>query len=240
MSCHTPHSQHLTSCTDCHRGDPRSSRKQIAHAGIIPAAYARFNLDRSQEVEMGNQAIDSFACRRCHTIGGRGNALASNLDRSAMANAPGTLALAIASPVTSMPQFHLRESMIISIVNALYASSLGATPPSQGEVPQVIYFDDPSTHRDDVFTKHCGSCHRVLTAIRGSLGSGEVAPDLSGLLTDYYPHTARDQRPWNRENLETWLHNPREKRSASPMQPLRLSRQNLLELLDILEEKGTP
>jgi cytochrome c2 len=236
LACHPVHHEALGSCIDCHRGDPRSSRPNIAHFGLIQARYAWFNLPDSTQVEEGAGQIDTYACRRCHVIGQRGNQLATNLDQSVGLSAPALLVDAIRQPVIFMPDFHLPEALLDRLINALYAAGRHAVIPP-GEKPQVVHFEGQASPADNLFVKHCGSCHRVLTAAQGGLGSGEVAPNLSGLLTPHYPATAADNTAWTRENLQKWLKNPRDIHPLTQMMPVPMEDEELGRLLVLLDEE---
>ncbi|MFO7576570.1 MAG: selenite/tellurite reduction operon c-type cytochrome lipoprotein ExtS [Pelovirga sp.] len=236
LVCHPVHHASLGSCVDCHRGDPRSSRPNIAHFGLIQARYAWFNLPDSTRVEDGARQLDTYACRRCHVVDQRGNQLASNLDQSVALSAPLPLVEAIRQPVIFMPDFHLPDTLLDRLINALYAAGRRAIIPA-GEKPQVVHFEGQTGAADNLFVKHCGSCHRVLTAAQGGLGSSDVAPNLSGLLTPHYPATAADNTAWTRENLQKWLKNPRDIHPLTRMMPVPMEEEELARLLDLLDEE---
>jgi len=240
LRCHATHYAEMGGCVDCHRGDPRSSRPVIAHYGLIPADYAHFTLPDTEEVKNGNKLLDEMACRRCHVIGGRGNRLATSLDQSVNLSDPLTLAEAIRDPVLFMPDFQIPAPLLVEVVNALYAAGVGREVP-QEEPPQVVHFEANDKTQENVFIKNCGGCHRTLTAALGGLGRGEVAPNLSGLLTPFFPPTYKEdsEDPWNRENLKKWIENPRKSRPLARMAPIRLEEEDFNRLIDILDEDVT-
>jgi len=235
LSCHQGHHQEYGTCTDCHRGDPRSTRLNIAHFGLIQARHAWFNLPETSQVEQGTRQLKTYACRRCHVIGDTGNQLATNLDRSVAASDPLALIEAIRNPVLLMPDFHLTDFHLDLLINALFSLGQNVNVVTD-EMPQIVHFEGRERMEENLFVKHCGGCHQALTATLGGLGDGIVAPNLSGLLTEFYPETAKDNTPWNRDNLKKWLKNPRDLRPLTPMMPVDLEDEELKQLLDLLDE----
>ncbi len=235
LACHQGHHQEYGTCTNCHRGDPRSSRLNIAHFGIIPARHAWFNLPDTSQVERGTRQLEANACRRCHVIGNQGNQLATNLDRSVAGSDPLTLFEAIRNPVLLMPDFHLPESRLDALINALFSLGQHVNVVSD-EMPKIVHFEGRERMEENLFVKHCGGCHQALTATLGGLGDGIVAPNLSGLLTEFYPETAKDNTAWERDNLKKWLSNPRDIHPLTQMMPVRLEDEEVKRLLDLLDE----
>lgn len=236
LSCHPAHHQEYGICTDCHRGDPRSSRQNIAHFGLIAGRHALFNLWDTPQVEQGNQQVEVYACRRCHIIGNKGNRLAGNLDRIVTTSAPEPLLESIRNPVQFMPNFHLSDELLDRLINALY-SLAQKVEQSTEEVPQVVHFEDRVGTEDNLFVKHCGGCHQILTSTLGGLGSGIVAPNLSGLLTEFYPKTADNDEAWNRENIKKWLKNPRDIHPLTQMMPVSLDDEEVAKLLELIDNQ---
>lgn len=236
LSCHAAHYAEMGGCLDCHRGDPRSSRLEIAHFGLIPARYSHFRMPGSVVVERGGKRIDETGCRRCHVIGGRGNRLATDLDQSVGTSAPEELAEAIRRPVLFMPDFHWSEALLDEVVNALYAAARGREMAGE-ELPRIVHFEVEGTAGENPFVKHCGSCHRVLTAAAGGLGETDVAPNLSGLLTPFYPVAYRENEPFNRDNLKKYLDNPRQTRPLTRMAPVPLKEEDYRKLLEVIAEE---
>ena len=233
LACHPVHYADLGICVDCHRGDSRSSRPAIAHRGLISARYAHFTLEDDPVVVSGSKQIKTSACRRCHIICRKGNHLAADLDQSVNLSDPPTLAESIRHPVLYMPDFEFPEGILYKVVNALFAAGVGRKA-SHLEVPEVVHFEERDEAKDNVFVKNCGACHRMLTAALGGLGHGDVAPNLSGLLTEFYPRSIRGQERWSAENVQKSLKNPRVIRPEAQMPPVHLEQKELNELLDIL------
>lgn len=194
--------------------------------------YARFTLGDATFRNEGEQLIDRLACRRCHVSGGRGNPLAVSLDGSAVQKTVGELSLSLRRPVAAMPDFGLDEERVTTLVNVILAGSQGRT--SGDAVPVRVHFNNTHTKNTDIFTTKCGRCHRMLSQRRGALGSGEVAPNLSGLLSDFYPKTFRNGDVWTARELAGWLKNPRETRPWAKMQPVRLTDAETKELESLL------
>jgi cytochrome c2 len=132
-----------------------------------------------------------------------------------------------------MPGFHMEESQAVIVVNALLAAS-GRQKTVSGDQRQIVHFDRAGSVGKDIFSRTCGSCHRALTARLGGLGQGDAGPNLSGLLSPFYPETFRNNSRWTERNLAEWLKNPRQIRSWARMQPVMVTEQEFRELADIL------
>ena len=233
VKCHEPHYEEKGTCVDCHRGNPRTDRVSIAHYDLIPAKYADFTMEGSPVVKRGRALVKTSGCRRCHVIGGKGNRLATNLDRVLGAIRPQKLFDAIKTPVLFMPNFCFKEMHIIELVNAILAEA-ARTEPEAGEIPLVIHFENENKPKKNAFVKHCGSCHKALTARFGGLGEGDIGPDLSGLFSEYYPDTYDDKEQWSPKPLKKWLENPRKVRKNAQMAPVKLTSDEFSSLLEIL------
>lgn len=238
QSCHPSHYVERGLCTTCHRGNPASDRKNIAHQLLISGRYAAFTLGDSPLLRRGGRLIEQFACRRCHVIGGRGNRLSANLDHSVARKAPEAITESILHPVQNMPDFHMEESRSVMLVNALLAEA-GRQKAVSGEQRQIVHFDRKGTVGKDIFSRTCGSCHRVLTARLGGLGQGDAGPNLSGLLSPHYPATFRENGRWAERELGEWLKNPRQTRAMARMQPVILTAAEFRELVEILTVEST-
>lgn len=235
LDCHPAHFAERGVCTSCHRGNPASDRKNIAHAQIIAGRYAGFTLGETAEVRVGMELIGQYACRRCHVVAGRGNRLAANLDLAAARKAPPELAKAMLQPAEGMPDFRLSEQGQTAIINALLAAAL-AKKPSNDVQPQVVHFSRSAESGRDIFSRKCGQCHRILSLRYGALGRGDIGPNLSGLLSPFYPQTFRTTERWTEARLADWLKNPRRTRPWALMQPVALSRAESAELATIMPE----
>lgn len=218
LVCHQPHLADNSDCTLCHGGNPRSTRQDIAHDRMIPARLAYFRQAEHPVVVRGGQLLQQLGCRRCHLIGGQGNRLATDLDHLPPRVTAVDLEQAIDRPALFMPQFPLTKSDLAALVNALLAERSKASPVT-GQQPRVVHFTPLDTPTPRVFTRQCGSCHQLLSAVWGVLGEGRVAPNLSGLLTPFYPTPLRDQEPWSANKLKRWLDNPRQFRPTAKMPP---------------------
>ena len=239
LSCHPSHHAARGVCTDCHHGNPDSERKNIAHQRLIPGTYIRFTLGDLTEVRAGRQLMELCACRRCHVSGGTGNRLATNLDDVPDRKTPGELVASIRHPALAMPDFGLDEERAVTIVSALLANARnrkGATK----DAPLVVHFDRTATGRKDIFTRKCGACHQALTARMGIVGSGGIGPNLSGLLTPWYPKTYGNSKAWTVPRLARWLKNPRAVRPWARMQPVALTDSEFAKLEQIIRTKGAP
>jgi mono/diheme cytochrome c family protein len=235
LSCHPVHYAERGRCSDCHRGNPASERKNIAHAGLRAGKYARFTLGDGVYIKEGERLMEQLACRRCHVSGGRGNRLAVSLDGAAVRKTAGELALSIRRPVANMPNFALTEDQITTLVNAVFAGSQGHD--TAESAPVRVHFNASGKKRADIFSAKCGSCHRILSERLGAVGTGEVGPNLSGLFSEYYPKTFKNGDAWTIQNLSAWLKNPRETRAWAKMLPVTLTEAEIKELTQILSAR---
>jgi len=236
QECHPVHYEAAGTCVSCHRGDPRSHRLEVAHRDLVASRYSHFALPGSPVVARGQKLVDLAGCRRCHVTGGRGNGLATNLDRLLPGARPDEVLAAVQSPALFMPQFAFSEVAATEIVNALFASSAKA-PPRAGETPLVVHFEKAAKD-DNAFAKVCGGCHRMLTLLQGGLGVGAVGPNLSGLLGENYPGVFKVNEPWMPSNLKQWIANPRASRHQAVMPPLKLGEQEWERVLEFFDDPG--
>jgi len=235
LRCHPSHYAERGSCFSCHRGDGRSDRRSIAHRGLVSGRYAWFAIAGSTPLGRGEKLAQGFACRRCHRLAGRGNALASDLDRVGRRATPEQLAAALRVPARAMPDFRFTEGQIADLVCCLLAAG-AHQPPGPAEVPQLVHFRQEKGSGQNVFDRECGPCHRLLSRTRGSLGQGDAGPNLSGLFGPFYPRSAAQGGAWTRERAVRWLRNPRALRPQTQMPPVALSKVDLERLLALLDD----
>jgi len=215
--CHAPHFVERGTCAACHRGDPQALRKEIAHHRLLAGRVAEQGLLDSPAVAEGQRCVEQLACRRCHTVGGFGNRLATNLDRIAWTRDQPGLARSIGQPVENMPRFGLDARQIEAVIAFLLKSA----DPSLSEATYRVRFSRGGQNAESSFGTRCGGCHRALGPA-GPLGKGSAGPNLSGLFTLYYPATASENRTWTPDALGKWLVNPRAVRPGAAMRPVRL------------------
>lgn len=232
LSCHPLHYAERGGCGLCHRGNPASARKNIAHEGLLGGKYIRFTIGDVAQMKEGQRLVDQLACRRCHITAGRGNRLAASLDAAAAQKTAVDLALSIRRPVVNMPDFVLKEEQITSLVNALYAGSRVRL--ADAASPVRVHFNTTGKQNADLFSKKCGSCHRIVSQRLGAVGSGDVAPNLSGLLSIYFPKTFRNGESWTARKLDGWIKNPRDTRKWATMPPVTLTGAESKELESII------
>lgn len=233
LNCHRGHYFERGKCTSCHRGNPVSNRVNIAHYGLIAGRFARFTLKDDYVVREGRRLLDQFSCRRCHVVAGQGNRLATNLDSLRFERNPEEIAAAIIKPALGMPNFSVTDRQAVILVNAILAGA-EESQASQKSQPNAVHFDTGNGRQKDVFSRKCGACHRALTERRGVVGLGNIGPNLSGLLSRWYPKTFRNGGEWSRKGLEEWLRNPRMVRNQARMQPVELTRVEFDELVELL------
>ncbi len=220
----------LQDCVACHRGNPLTRRKNLAHFHKIDAAYAWFRMPDAAMMSSARQAIDRFACRRCHIQDRKGNALATDLDQLLTQRSIAEIKDALLEPAYYMPNFALGESDLQLVILALLAGGVEAKT-GRDELPTVVHFEDPGSD-EQPFVKHCGPCHRVLTSQWGGLGTQTVAPNLSGLLTPFYLKNFKDGQRWSADGLTRWIKNPRQIRPMAVMPPLNLEDQKIRQLIE--------
>lgn len=228
LKCHPAHYEEIGRCTDCHKGDDRTTRMEIAHLNLITGALVRYRVPGNPSPETGRQWIDKAGCRRCHTINARGNILATNLDRISGRH-PQDLLSSILKPVTSMPDLRFDEKTAAHMVNAILSSARSDNQ-STSKLPVIVRFANKWEQRKNIFEKRCGGCHKVLTKEFGGLGNGTAGPNLSGLLTDFYPATYGKAQRWTEDRLRQWIANPRNFRANARMQPVLI---NIVELTEL-------
>lgn len=237
LQCHQAHFAERGDCTACHRGNPAADRKNIAHANLVSGRYAGFTMGETDPVRRGKRLIEQYACRRCHVVAGRGNRLAASLDLAAARKAPPELAKALLQPAAAMPDFRLNEAGETAIINALQSAALTQRPQNSIQ-PQIVHFSTSTVASQDLFSRKCGSCHRILCQRSGALGQGDIGPNLSGLLSTCYPQSFRAGLPWTEARLASWLQNPRIIRPGALMLPVDLSSAELAELVSIMLDYG--
>ena len=236
ISCHAVHYADQGDCPTCHRGNVATSRRELAHSGLISGRLASFRDLASPAVLRGKQLAEQSSCRRCHQLHRSGNRLASNLDNLLQSNTVETIAQAIAEPASSMPAFHFSQPDQDALITALLAGGVGGMKPIK-EPPQVVHFSSQQTSRQNSFVKYCGGCHKLLSQQDGGLGQGTAGPNLSGLLSRFYPVTFQDHLPWTEQRLKRWLKNPRDTRPSAMMRPVTLEQEAWQQLLKTMRPK---
>lgn len=217
-SCHAAHYVREGACQDCHRGNPGAERGELAHERLLTGHAAASRLPDSLPLRGGRRLVETLACRRCHTIGGKGNRLATSLDTVVWKREQAELVSSIREPVENMPDFRLDEGQAEAIVAFLLRSG----SPEQSEDTYRVQFAREAGSIASVFERECGGCHRFIGA-SGPIGTGSVGPNLSGLFTPFYPRTTPGDRRWTEKALADWLRNPRVARPHTTMPPLALS-----------------
>lgn len=213
----------------------RIGRLPAAHNALVPGAYAQHRLPDGPSVGLGKKLIDEYGCRRCHVIAGRGNRLASDLDRSSLRSAPGKIADAVRTPAFHMPDFRFTEGRIADLMNALLADTRGAKPAGkEKEIPDVVHFRPVGRHPDNPFTKRCGPCHKAFTGKHGGLGGGDAGPNLSALFTAEFPRRPPHGERWTPAALKRWLENPWRDAPGALMLPVLLKEEEFEGIVRIL------
>jgi mono/diheme cytochrome c family protein len=221
-SCHGAHYVREGACHDCHRGNRDAEREDLAHARLLTGRAAFLRLPGSPALREGRRLVEALACRRCHTVGGKGSGLATSLDAVAWNREQAQLVSSIREPVENMPQFGLDEGQAEAIVAFLLRSGSPDTP----QDTYRVHFTRGASPSPTVFERECGGCHRFLGP-SGPVGTGNAGPNLSGLFTPFYPPTAPGDRPWTDKALADWLRNPRASRAHSTMPPVALGEDDL-------------
>ena len=207
----------------------------IAHHDLITARFSWHGIPGAMQLQRGDKLLETYACRRCHTTAGKGNRLASSLDRLPAGTTPQDLFDSIKSPALLMPEFRLEEGQIADLVNAILAGAKQAGRKGR-ETPQTVHFEAARGKAENIFEKRCGACHKVMTKTLGAFGRGGIGPNLSGLFSEFYPATSGDKSRWSAGSLEKWLKNPRRGRATTQMRPVPLEKGEMQGLLALLSE----
>jgi cytochrome c2 len=202
--CHKKHYEDIGNCESCHRGISETKRKDLAHFKLIGGKHAEFLFTSSDKKNEGIDLINKSGCRRCHNIGNKGNKLSADLNSSIKSQTIKTIVDAIENPSEFMPNFHFTADQIDSIVTAL----LYFVYVENGYNKNIIQVAHISYRNDNIYEKKCGGCHKMISSIFGPVGSADIAPNLSGLLTDFYPWEIAGKK-WNEQILSEWIKNPR-------------------------------
>ena len=230
QSCHVPRHPARGPCASCHRGDPAAERKELAHRRLLTGRAAEHGSPGSRAVAEGRREVERLACRRCHTIDGTGNRLATDLGRVAWQRDQAGLVRSIGDPAWSMPRFGLDGRKTEAVVAyLLQGAARGAAVATYR-----VRFSRRGDARDSVFGLKCGGCHRSIT-VSGPSGRGSAGPDLSGLFTSFYPASAPDRGRWRASSLGRWLRNPRALRSCTTMRPVPLEPSAFEDLVEELD-----
>lgn len=132
-----------------------------------------------------------------------------------------------------MPNFYFQETDITCLVNAILDSS-AVYASTSSEDSRVIHFEEDIKDNDNIFNNRCGSCHRILTLTFGGLGRGDIGPNLSGIFSRFYFKNFKDGKFWNSKGLRQWLKNPRDVRVNAQMLPIKLTEDELVHLIHIM------
>lgn len=229
LNCHVGHYFSYKSCRSCHRGIVKSSRKEIAHYGLIPGRYAYFRFEKSEILRQGNKLIQRAGCLRCHKILDRGNLLATPLDLLPDDIEITKLVDFIKNPPMYMPEFEFRGDQIVKIINVILRAIFYSTKRHKREY-YYVHFE--SFEKKDIFSRKCGMCHKILTKIKGGLGKGNIGPNLSGLFTQFYPQKSVKI---NETNLGDWLKNPRSVKELTLMPPVDISPNEVNYLIKLIK-----
>jgi cytochrome c2 len=213
-----------------------AARKELAHARLLSGRVAEYVLTSAKAVSEGRQLVDAAACRRCHTIGGVGNRLATNLDNVVWTREQRELMTSITEPVENMPMFAFDRGQAEALIAFLLNS---ARPNAAAEETYRVQFARDATRASSTFDDKCGGCHRRLTQL-GPEGSGREGPNLSGLLTPFYPKTAPGGHAWSREALAAWIANPRAFRPGTLMPPVSVEEAEVQQIMDRAEGGVAP
>jgi mono/diheme cytochrome c family protein len=234
-ACHARHYVREAACHECHRGEPRAARAELAHARLLTGRGAEHLRGGGPTVGEGRRRAEVLACRRCHRIAGSGNALASDLDRVAWSREQAQLLASIVEPVEGMPRFGLDGRQAEALVAYLLQGAARRPEPERYRV----HFARGAASGTRVFDRTCGGCHRALGR-SGLVGAGRSGPNLSGLLTEFYPRTAPGGRAWTQGALSEWLRNPRAVRPATTMPPMAPTPDELVALVSELGGPAAP
>ncbi len=139
----------------------------------------------------------------------------------------------ITEPVENMPVFAFDRGQAEAVVAFL----LNSARPDPAEETYRVQFTREAVRARSVFEEKCGGCHRRLTPL-GPEGSQKDGPNLSGLLTSFYPKTAPGNQAWSREALAAWIANPRAFRPGTLMPPVSMTKDEIQQIIDRAEGGG--
>jgi cytochrome c2 len=226
-ACHPAHRAGQGTCVDCHRGNPATARKELAHDLLLTGSAAAHRMPDGVVVREGAAYAEHAACRRCHTIDGTGTGLATDLSAVVWTRSEDALVASLDRPVESMPRFGFGRRPIEALIAYLLATRHGARP----QQSYRVRFAESGAHAPSAFDDRCGGCHRVLTP-SGARGAGADGPNLSGLFSAFYPATAPGGTRWTPEALRRWLDNPRAARRATTMPPVKPRDDEVARIID--------
>lgn len=227
--CVTCHKEHIkSSCISCHRGNSETKRLNLAHYKIVPGKFLLYKINKDINYK-GNLLIKNLGCRRCHIIGDSGNNKVNNLNKTIEKKTTGEIIFTIQHPGDFMPDFNISGNTLTLIMNGLFSNS---NINKIEKETNIIYFKKQQF--DNIFNNKCGKCHRLLSDKFGFLGEGRNAPNLSGILTEYYPKTGnlKSNTP---EDIKIFLKNPRSYNKNSIMPPQELSDIEIEKILEALK-----
>lgn len=233
LACHAAHYARHGGCVDCHRGDARAARADLAHHRLLSGAAAAWALPGSPVLPRATALRDSLGCRRCHVTGGKGERLAISLDTVAWPRTQQELREALVHPAAAMPSFGLDARAADTLAAALLrdADRLGGSPRYQ------VRFRAGSDDSLRTFARLCGGCHSALTP-DGPQGTGGDGPDLTGLAGAFHPAAA--DSAWDRGRLERWLRNPRAVKPQATMLPVTVKPDELEAVLRAVTPPAAP
>lgn len=227
--CVNCHSEHIkSSCISCHKGNPNSMRIKIAHENIIKGEFLMYKIDNNIKINSEN-IINDIGCRRCHKIGQYGNTKGSDLNKSINSKNIRDLTNSILAPSDFMPDFKLLPNRITLIMNGLIANSENY---EESNSKSIIYLKNKL--EKNLFIEKCGNCHKVISEKLGHLGSGNIAPNLSGILSKYYPKTI-NLKTNSIEDIKNFIKNPRHFNKHANMPVVELSDEEMKEIIEILK-----
>jgi len=230
LQCHGAHFLEFGSCSSCHMGMKNTTRQELAHTGLVYGKAAYFFNPQSPPIEKGKEMIKKSGCRRCHTIGGKGEHLATSLDASVRIKPFEALKKSLLKPVSFMPNFHFHPVQAEMVLGGILSYGIGE---AQAQRAETVHFQKDK-QMQDAFSRHCGGCHRLLSKALGPLGEGIVGPNLSGLFGEFYPNDPAIGS-MNPEKLPRWIKNPRSIKAKALMPPLDLKEKEMQELIRTLD-----
>ncbi len=231
LDCHKPHYIKIGNCYFCHQGNSLAKDKYLAHKSLILKKFSYFRFGNHPIVVEGEKIVNDLGCRRCHRIEGIGNSLAKSLDSLSTPFDVNKITSSIKDPAYYMPNFSFSKTEIIAIVNYLMYCSSQKEKKNKLSYYKVYFLNNK---QQKIFDKKCGKCHKVLTKRYGGLGQGDVAPNLSGLFTKFYPKSSF-LYPISEKKLKEWIKNPKKIKSNALMIPVLLNKKETEEIIKILK-----
>ena len=229
IKCHKKHYVKIANCITCHRGINKSSRKKIAHFGLITSKYSDFLINKNS-INYGKDLVEKAHCRRCHFINLKGNSIAKNLNITGKNHIGEYIFFSIKNPNEFMPDFKFDNNSIFNITK--YILFISSNKKFSKILPYPVLINNS---KQNSFERHCANCHKIISKNYGPIGNFDIGPNLSGIFTNFFsPKKEYKIKKWDNKLIKKWLKNPRSIYKQALMPPIILEKEEVKNLLDVL------